>query len=126
MRSVVLKTSRRCPQCHLAARWCVCSVERRIKSPVEIDVLMHHREAFRPSSTGHLINRIIPGSRHHVWRRERKMGPEQLVIPGRELWILHPQGMPLPTDVRPDKVQVVLLDGSWRETTAMAHEVRGW
>jgi DTW domain-containing protein YfiP len=93
---------------------------------LEIDVLMHHREACRPSSTGHLINRLIPGSRHHVWRRERRLQATDIQVPGRELWILHPQGMPLPAEFRPGQVQVVLLDGSWRETAAIAHEVRTW
>jgi DTW domain-containing protein len=126
MRSVVLKTSRRCAQCRLSARWCICAAHRAIVCPLEIDVLMHHREQYRPSSTGHLINRMIPASRHHVWRRERHLTADEIRVPGRELWILHPQSAPMPAVVTPDNVQVVLLDGSWRETTAMAQELRGW
>ena len=126
MRSVVLKTSRRCARCHLSPRWCICAAHRPIACPLEIDVLMHHREQFRPSSTGHLINRTIPASRHHLWRRERHLTADEIRVPGRELWILHPQGAPMPDDVPAERVQLVLLDGSWRETTAMAQEVRGW
>jgi DTW domain-containing protein len=87
---------------------------------------MHHREQFRPSSTGHLINRLIPASRHHAWRRERHLTADEIRVPGRELWILHPQGAPMPTDVPAERAQLVLLDGSWRETTAIAQEIRGW
>jgi DTW domain-containing protein len=126
MRSVVLKASRRCPQCHLAPRWCICSAHRPIACPLAIDVLLHHREQHRPSSTGRLINRVIPASRQHVWRRERKLNANDIRVAGRELWILHPQGELLPTDVSPECVQIVLLDGSWRETTAIAQELRGW
>ncbi len=126
MRSVVLKTSRRCPQCRLSPRWCICAAHRAIVCPLEIDVLMHHREHYRPSSTGHVINRAIPASRHHIWRRERRLSAEEVRVAGRELWILHPQGAPMPSDMPPDRVQIVLLDGSWRETSAMAQEVRGW
>lgn len=126
MRSVVLKTSRRCPRCQLAPRWCICAGHRDIVCPLAIDVLMHHREQFRPSSTGRLINRVIPASRQHVWRRERGLTADEIRLAGRELWIIHPQGADVPPDVAPEGVQLVLLDGSWRETSAMAQEVRGW
>lgn len=126
MRSVVLKRSVRCLRCQLPPRWCICAAHRDIVCPLEIDVVMHHRERFRPSSTGNLIQRTVPASRHHLWRRERNLRAEEFRVPGRELWILHPQGAPMPEAVPASAVQVVLLDGSWRETTAMAQEVRGW
>lgn len=126
MRSVVLKTSVRCPRCQLPPRWCVCSAQAAIASPLAVDVVTHHREWYRPSSTGRLIRRVMPATREHLWRRERHLSAEELKLSGRELWILHPQGAVLPLEVPPSRVQVVLLDGSWRETTAMAQEVRGW
>jgi DTW domain-containing protein YfiP len=126
VRSVVLKTSVRCPRCLLPLRWCICSAQRDVVVPLAVDVVMHHRERNRPSSTGHLVNRVIPASRQHLWRRERHLSAAELQLPERELWILHPQGAAVPLDVPPARVQVVLLDGSWRETTAMAQEVRGW
>lgn len=54
------------------------------------------------------------------------MGVEEVRVAGRELWVLHPHGQPLPSEVAPESVQVVLLDGSWREATTMAQEVGGW
>lgn len=47
-------------------------------------------------------------------------------MPGRELWILHPHGEPAPIGAKPENVQVVLLDGSWSEASAMAQEVNSW
>ena len=127
MRSVVRNLSRRCPRCQIATRWCICPAHQEIACPLAIDVLTHHRERFRPSSTGTLINRIIPESRHILWRRERQLTADEVQIPGRELWILHPHGDPLPTPLpTAGTVQVLLLDGSWREASAMAQEVRGW
>ena len=87
---------------------------------------MHHRERFRPSSTGNLIQRVIPASRQHVWRRERKLAVDEIQVPGRKLWILHPQGELVPDLPPPEHVQILLLDGSWRETSAIAQELRGW
>ena len=87
---------------------------------------MHHRELWRPSSTGHLINRTIVGSRQHLWRRERRLTAAEVRVPDRDLWILHPKGGPMPGDVDPAAVQVLLIDGSWRETSAIAQEIGTW
>lgn len=126
MRSVVLQSGPRCPRCQLPPRWCVCAAHVPILSPLEIDVLTHHREMSRPSSTGHLIQRVIPASRQHLWRRERSMSAGEIRVAGRELWVLHPFGAPAPATFAATNVQVVLLDGSWREAAAMAREVQGW
>lgn len=127
MRSIVRQTLRRCVRCRMPLRWCVCPVHADVSLPLAVDVLTHHRERFRPSSTGTLINRVIPASRHILYRRERGLTAEEVRVPGRELWILHPHGEPLPAAMPdPNSVQVLLLDGSWRETSAMAQEVTGW
>ena len=125
-RSVVLQSSRRCERCQLPLRWCVCAALRPITSPLQVDVLMHHREMWRPSSTGHLISRVVHGSRQHLWRRERRLTAEEITLPDRELWIMHPRGEPAPCEADPKAVQVLLIDGSWRETSAIAQEIAGW
>lgn len=84
---------------------------------------MHHREEYRWSSTGHLIERVVRPARRHLWRRERRLIAGDIRVPGRELWILHPHGEPVPTDIAPENVQIVLLDGSWSEASTMAQEV---
>lgn len=94
--------------------------------PLQVDVLIHHREFNRPTSTGRLINRVIPASRGHLFRREAPPARAAVAVSGRELWILHPRGEPLPAGVRPDELQVLLLDGSWREAARMSIEVAPW
>jgi DTW domain-containing protein YfiP len=110
----------------LRPRWCICAGRREIALELEVDLLVHHREQYRPSSTGNLIKRVVPAARQHFWRRERKMTAADVKLPGRELWILHPRGEPMPADVAPSAVQILLLDGSWRETSAMAQEIGNW
>lgn len=97
-----------------------------MECPLQVDVLIHHRERWRPSSTGHLVNRTVVGSRQHLWRRERRLTAEDVRVADRELWILHPKGEPIPAGVNPGGVQVLLLDGSWREASAMAQEIGSW
>lgn len=95
--------------------------------PLAVDVLIHRREFWRPTSTGRLINRVVPGSRGKVFEREAPPPRESVVLPGRELWILHPRGEELPAaPARPANLQVLLLDGSWREAAAMLPVVEKW
>ena len=124
----------RCERCRYAQRWCICAGERTIECPLAIDVLIHHREFWRPSSTGRLINRVIPASRGHVFRHDLPLNEAAIRRPGRELWILHPLGEPL--GACPELVeravargappQVLLLDGSWREAARMMNGVKSW
>ena len=125
-RSVVLQTTKRCDRCRFTPRWCICPAYEAITAPLQVDVLIHHREYHRPTSTGRLINRLMPESRQHLFRADGVVSREAIVAPARELWILHPRGEPVPADANPAALQVLLLDGSWREATRMAQSVTGW
>jgi len=125
-RSVVLASTPRCDRCRFAHRWCICDAFQAVDSPLQVDVLIHHREFWRPTSTGRLINRVIPASRHHIFRREAPPTREAVVVPGRTLWVLHPRGEPLPVAQPPAGVQVLLLDGSWPEAARMTQTVAKW
>jgi hypothetical protein len=125
-RSVILETTVRCDRCRFVPRWCICAGQQTIACPLQVDVLIHRREFWRPTSTGRLINRVLPASRGHVFEREAPPRREAIVAPGRTLWILHPRGGPLPAGTPPTDVQVLLLDGSWREAAAMLPVVETW
>ena len=126
MRGLILNASERCAACHLPPRWCVCPAHAAVRLPLAVDVVMHHREAYRPSSTGHLIGRVVEGARTHPWRKDRPVPVDEVRVPGREAWILHPNGAPPPPSMTPGSVQVILIDGSWREASAIAHGMQGW
>jgi DTW domain-containing protein len=125
-RSVVLNPTLRCTRCQHVPRWCVCEGLRTVECPVAVDVLMHTREFFRPSSTGHLIQRVVSGARTHVYKHDAVPAPEQVVRPGKELWVLHPLGEPMPAGAVPENVQLLLLDGSWGEAADMKKDIEGW
>lgn len=94
--------------------------------PLAVDLLLHYRERYRPSSTGRLIGRVVPAARTQVWRNDGATTAATLRRPGRELWVLHPQGEPLPAAARAEEVQVVLLDGAWSEAATMARVAGEW
>ena len=125
-RSVVLNPTPRCTRCQHLPRWCICEGLRTLECPLAIDVLMHSREIWRPSSTGHLIKRVIPESRQHIYTQGTPLDRAQIVRPGKTLWILHPLGEPVPADQAPEDLQILLLDGSWGEAADMKKAVEGW
>lgn len=125
-RSVILETTPRCEKCRCPPRWCICAGWRPVTSPLQVDVLIHKREYWRPTSTGRLINRVVTGSRGHIFWQEKPPARESVVLPGRELWILHPRGEELPAGAAPANLQVLLLDGSWSEAGSMLEVVGRW
>jgi hypothetical protein len=120
MRRLALSLDQRCERCRLPPRWCVCAGERPIRTPLQVDIVIHDRERHRPSSTGNLIARVLPGARLHRWHNDSAAPPPDLLSPDRETWLLHPHGAPPPAAADPARVQAVLLDGAWAEAAAMA------
>jgi DTW domain-containing protein len=125
-RSVVLKSTPRCARCQLAPRWCICAGLREIESPLRVDVLMHYLETLRPSSTGDLLKRVIPASGQHIYRKERLPTRADIAQPGKELWILHPNGEPMPKNPSAADLQVLLLDGNWQQAGEMSRAIGTW
>jgi DTW domain-containing protein YfiP len=125
-RSVILNDTRRCERCRLPPRWCICEGLCEIDSELKVDVLIHDREALKPTSTGHMIKRVMKDAGLHRYLPGRPLDKEAILVPGRELWILHPNGEELPPAKPASQVQVLLLDGSWKQATDMAKAVAGW
>jgi len=125
-RSVVLGKSLRCERCRLSPRWCICEAFAPLALPIGVNVLMHLRESYRPTSTGRIIQRIIPAARIQVYQHDAPLRRDAFVNDDQPLWILHPQGEPIHDEPTPPHLEVLLLDGSWREAARMMHEVRSW
>lgn len=109
-------------------RWCVCSALPPVVCPLQVDVLFHRREFWRPTSTGKLIHRVMHGVNSHLYHRTIPVARESFIRPERALWILHPRGEVLTQDAlpAPKDVQVLLLDGYWNEVGEMLRGVEGW
>jgi len=106
--------------------------------PVEtrftVHVLIHRLEQCRPSSTGKLLGRAVAKAACHVYQRGNRFFeatgyPADAVESGRELWVLHPSGDPLPDAPATDRAAslppptVLLLDGTWRQSGEMLASV---
>lgn len=133
-RSVVLAGAARCPRCSLPPRWCVCDAFPPVETRLLVHLLIHRHERQKPSSTGNLLDRVVAGVTSHVFQRVSRHFPpagfpaESLAV-DRELWILHPCGEPLPAACVPsnpslsDGIQILLLDGTWRQAGDMLRTV---
>jgi DTW domain-containing protein YfiP len=133
-RSVVLAGAARCPRCSQPPRWCVCDAFPPVQTRLAVHVLIHGQEQRKPSSTGNLIARAVSGAACHVYRKVSRLVPASglradAVEPDRELWMLHPSGEPLPAgppaaaDSRSASIQILLLDGTWRQAGEMLRTV---
>jgi len=133
-RSVVLAGAARCPRCSLPPRWCTCDMLPPVETRLTVQVLIHRLEQCRPSSTGKLVGRAVAGAACHVYQRGNRFFeatgyPAEALEAGRELWVLHPSGDPLPEPAAteasklPPLPAVLLLDGSWRQAGEMLASV---
>lgn len=115
-------------RCQLPPRWCICRAMHPVACPLKVEILTHHREETRPSSTGHLIQRVVPSAAGHLYRPERPLNRGEILQLGKTFWILHPLGEPLTvSSLEPaENLQIMLIDGSWRQSGAMARAVEGW
>jgi DTW domain-containing protein YfiP len=125
-RSVVLNRTPRCVRCCFPLAWCLCADDEPVSLQCAVDVLMHRREAMRPTSTGNWIRRLVPDAGLHLVGADGPPSLESVRRPGRTLWVLHPFGEPLAGEVIPDDVQVVLVDGSWKQASTMLRAMTGW
>jgi hypothetical protein len=105
-----------------------------VETRLPVHVLIHRHEQARPSSTGRLVARVVTGAACHVYQRANRFFPASgvpvaVVEPGRDLWIRHPGGAPLPvspvagTTTSDTPQAILLLDGSWRQAGEM---LRRW
>jgi len=114
----------------------VCAALEPVETRLAVHVLIHRLERGKPSSTGMLVGRTVRGARCHTYQRVSRyfpaMGlPPAALEPDRELWILHPAGESLPRapaaggESGGPGIQVLLLDGTWRQAGDILRTVEG-
>jgi DTW domain-containing protein YfiP len=107
-----------------------------VETRLAVQVLIHRLEQCRPSSTGTLVGRAVVNAACHVYERGNRFFPAtgypaDALEPGRELWVLHPSGDPLPEPAAAEALAlqpppaVLLLDGSWRQAGEMLASMHG-
>lgn len=113
----------------------MCDALPPVETRLAVHVLIHRHEIGKPSSTGKLVTRAVHGAVCHTYQHVSPYFPAAgfppaARDPGRELWILHPSGGPMPAARAPaatggEGVQILLLDGTWRQAGDMLRSAEG-
>ncbi len=124
----------RCEVCLLAKKYCICQYTKAHSldpsAPLEIWLLMHKEESYKPTNTGRLIEHCLPEStRRFYWHRtepdpvflELLKDPRyqpHIIYPGDREGIAH--RVVSEVEKTNGKIPVfIILDGSWRQAGRM-------
>lgn len=136
----------RCPRCHRALRTCVCALARPVAHQVEVLILMHPMEVHEAKGTGHLLHLCLPRSRVMVGE-EFDIAELEAALHGswaswadtdsapRHSLLLYPDTaeqdaalglaaaspLPLPWPQPPERLRLVVIDGTWRKSRKMLY-----
>ena len=136
----------RCPHCHRALRTCVCALARPVAHQVEVLILMHPMEVHEAKGTGHLLHLCLPHSRVMVGEEFDAAELEAALHGSWASWadtdgaprhslLLYPDTaeqdsalelapaspLPLPWPQPPERLRLVVIDGTWRKSRKMLY-----
>ena len=115
----------RCIRCRMVEDLCVCAVFPSLKLKTRVVTLIHHREYWKPSNTGHLVRIALENSLVKVRRDPiNYLETAHLLKPDMVNLALFPSGDSQelsPKFVRSlsGPVNLIVPDGSWRQASKM-------
>ena len=121
---------KRCHDCLLAEEYCICAQRKPTVADVEIWLLMHKEEAYKPTNTGKLIEDTLPDHcRRFYWHRTDP-DPEFIKCLGDDRYIPHiiypddrggydDRLVYEPISKAGKRAAFIILDGSWRQAGRM-------
>lgn len=121
---------KRCQRCLLAKAACICPWRTEMRIGIDIILLMHRDEVFKPTNSGRLIADTFPANTY-VFPWSRTQPPEALlsllVEPERYPVVLFPPGQDYcghvhigpPKLTMRQKLTLILLDGTWKQARKM-------
>ena len=106
---------------------CICALVPRIETRSRLVLLVHYREARKPTNTGLLAARALVGSRVGMIGDQAQPLPAAVVEPGERAVLLYPAADAIPLDRLPDgpPLTLVVPDGNWRQAGKMGRRVPG-
>ncbi len=117
----------RCPACMMYRELCICAEIPKLVTRSRLVLLIHYREARKPTNTGQLAARCLPNSEVGIiGDRDR---PELPVI-GEHALLLYPADDAIPiaqaVALDPELPRTLIVpDGNWRQAARMAKRVPG-
>lgn len=110
----------RCPRCRVHKSLCFCDQIPRIETQTRLVLLIHHREARKPTNTGMLAAECLVQSAVMVRGQRDRRECTFALDPTRQTLLLFPgEGATLLSEFRdsPRPVTLVVPDGNWRQAS---------
>ena len=107
---------------------CICALEPRLETRSRLLLLVHYREARKPTNTGQLAARCLVGSRVAIVGDLERPLPVPLVAAAETAVLLYPSddAVPLATfAAAPAPMTLIVPDGNWRQAAKMGRRVPG-
>jgi DTW domain-containing protein len=118
----------RCSLCQMHRNLCVCALVPRIVTRTRLCLLVHYREARKPTNTGQLAARCVVGSTVGIVGDRARPLPLPLVREGEQGIVLFPaeDAVPIETFIDAAKPLVLVVpDGNWRQASKMRQRIPG-
>lgn len=121
-------SSARCLRCCLHASLCICDQIPRLVTLTRLLLVLHYKEARKPTNSGRLAAECLPNS--EVWVRGHGPGSADTLVPDRDRLslLLYPAEDAIPltefsNSERP--IRLIVPDGTWRQASKVRHRVVG-
>ncbi len=118
----------RCAVCHMHATLCICALVPTLQARTRLSLLIHYREERKPTNTGTLAARCLPGSSIGIVGDRAHPLALPLVRPGELGLLMFPAEDAVPIERYAASAQPVVLivpDGNWRQAGKMRRRVPG-
>jgi DTW domain-containing protein YfiP len=118
----------RCRDCMMYARLCICSLIPSLATRHRLVLLVHYREARKPTNTGQLAARCLVGSRVEIVGDRARPLRAPLVEPNEQAVVLYPSEDAVPIlelAASGAPLTVIVPDGNWRQAAKMGRRVPG-
>jgi DTW domain-containing protein YfiP len=111
-----------CSSCRLHPTLCICALVPQLQTRTRVLLVVPAGEARKPSNTGQLAVRCLPGSTIQIVRK--RSGPVQapIVHPGELPLVLFPAADAVPLTEyadAPRPIALIVPDGSWHQARAL-------
>jgi DTW domain-containing protein YfiP len=110
----------RCAVCRLHATLCICALVPRLRTRTRLVLLVHYREARKPSNTGQLAARCVERSRVEIFGKRGQVLEAPVVADDEVPLLMFPDDDAAPiSPYAASKQSIALLvpDGNWRQAS---------
>ena len=122
-------TEARCVACRMHATLCLCALVPVLRTRSRLTLLVHYREARKPTNTGQLAARCLVGSTV-VIVGDRDHPPEPPAVGDDELPLVmfpHEHAAPIERYAASDRrIALFVPDGNWRQASKMRRRIPGF